>query len=148
MFIGACAGSTAGGVKVSRVVILVKSLRLNMKKLLHPNTVSKVHTDGDALSDSTVNLVFVYFGAYIIIFLLSLLVVSLDGLSFEATASGVLACLNNVGPGLGEVGPMGNYASLGIVSKLLLALDMIIGRLEIFPVLMLLIPSNWKRSRV
>ncbi len=148
MFVGACAGSTAGGVKVSRLVILAKSLRQNLKKLLHPNTVSKVHMDGDAVSDSTVNFVFVYFGAYIFIFFISLLVVSLDGLSFEATFSGVLACLNNVGPGLGEVGPMGNYASLGTLSKICLTLDMIIGRLEIFPVLMLLVPSNWKRSRV
>ncbi len=148
MFIGACAGSTAGGVKVSRLVILCKSLKQNLKKLLHPNTVSKVHMDGDAVPDVTVNFVFVYFGAYILIFLASLLAVSLDGLSFEATFSGVLACLNNVGPGLGEVGPMGNYASLGVFSKICLTLDMIIGRLEIFPVLMLLIPSNWKRSRV
>ena len=148
MFVGACAGSTAGGVKVSRLVILFKSLRQNMKKLLHPNTVSKVHMDGDPVPDSTVSFVFVYFGAYIFIFLLSMLVVSLDGLSFEATASGVLACLNNVGPGLGEVGPIGNYASLGVASKICLSLDMIIGRLEIFPVLMLLLPSNWRRSRV
>ncbi len=147
MFVGACAGSTAGGVKVSRLVILCKSLRQGMKKLLHPNTVSKVHADGDVVSDSTVSFVFLYFGAYIIIFLVSMLIVSLDGLSFEATFSGVLACLNNVGPGLGEVGPMGNYASLGVLSKICLSLDMIIGRLEIFPMLMLLIPSNWKRSR-
>ncbi len=148
MFIGASAGSTAGGVKVSRLVILAKSLRQNMKKLLHPNTVSKVHMDGDVVSDSTVNFVFIYFAAYVFILLISLLVVSWDGLSFEATVTGVLACLNNVGPGLGEVGPLGNYASLGIASKICLTLDMIIGRLEIFPVLMLLLRSNWKRSRI
>ncbi len=147
MFTGACAGSTAGGVKISRLVILFKSLRLSLKKLLHPNTVLKIHADGDPIPDSTLNFVYFYFGAYIFVLGFSLLLVSLDGMSFEGTFSGVLACLNNVGPGLAEVGPMSNYAFLSIPSKIVLTLDMLIGRLEIFPVLMLLMPANWRRAR-
>ncbi len=147
MFCGACAGSTAGGVKISRLVILFKSLKLSLKKLLHPNTVLKIHADGDAIPDSTLNFVYFYFGAYIFVLGFSLLLVSLDGLSFEGTFSAVLACLNNVGPGLAEVGPVSNYSFLSIPSKIVLTLDMLIGRLEIFPVLMLLLPANWKRAR-
>ncbi len=148
MFIGASAGSTSGGTKVSRVILAFKSIKLSMKKLLHPKTVSKVHMDNESVNENTIHFVFVFFGAYFFIAGISLFLVSLDHLSFEGAVSAVIACLNNVGPGFDTVGPNGSYMSLTVLSKLVLSLDMLIGRLEIFPVLMLLIPSNWKRMHV
>jgi len=148
MILGGCAGSTGGGVKVSRTVILFKCIRLSLRKLLHPNTVTKVHMDGDTVPDATLHFIYIYFGAYSFIMLLSMLLISLDHMSLEGTITSVLTCLNNVGPGFAEVGPMSTYASLTWFSKVVLTIDMLIGRLEIFPILMLLMPANWKRSRV
>ena len=148
MVLGGCAGSTGGGVKVSRTVILFKSIRLSMRKLLHPNTVTKVHMDGDTVSESTLHFIYIYFGAYAFILCFSILMVSFDRMGLEGTITSVLACLNNVGPGFAEVGPMSSYAELGWFTKIILTADMLIGRLEIFPILMLAMPANWKRSRV
>ncbi len=145
MFIGGCAGSTGGGSKVSRVLILFRSVKLSLRKLLHPNNVSKVHMDGEAVPENTVAFVHVFYGAYFVILGISVLLVSLDGFSLETTLSSVVACLNNVGPGFDSVGPMGNYHHLSALSKAVLSLDMLLGRLEIFPVLMLLLPENWRR---
>ena len=145
MFIGASAGSTAGGVKVSRCVLVFKSIRLSMKRLLHPRTVSKVRMDGEAVSENTLHFVYIFFGAYFFIVGISLFLLSFDRMDFESTVSAMMACLNNVGPGFGAVGPYGSYVHLSAFSKLVLCADMLLGRLEIFPMLLLVMPGNWKK---
>ncbi len=148
MIIGACAGSTGGGVKCSRVLILIKSLKREIRLLLHPNTVSTIRIDSEPVQNATVTSVFAFFGAYALISFASTLLISLDGFSFETNLTATIACINNIGPGLGSVGPMSNYGGFGDLSKLVLSADMLIGRLEIFPMLMLFMPSVWKRARV
>lgn len=147
MIVGACAGSTGGGVKCSRILIMAKSLRLSVRQMLHPNDVSCVRIDNEPVSQHTVSHVFAFLSAYSIIAVLSMLLVSADGFSFETNLSAVMACLNNIGPGLHIVGPTGNYSGFTDFVKILLSVDMLIGRLEIFPIVILLIPSNWKRAR-
>ncbi|MDD3335294.1 MAG: TrkH family potassium uptake protein [Eubacteriales bacterium] len=147
MIIGACASSTGGGMKCSRVLILLKSLRVENDKLLHPHMVKPVRMDGKPVGEDTLHGVYAFLMAYCVISLASVLLISLDELSFETNLSAVLACLNNIGPGLHLVGPMGNYSMFSDGSKLLLSLDMLIGRLEIFPIFMLLMPHIWKRAR-
>ncbi|MDD2648445.1 MAG: TrkH family potassium uptake protein [Eubacteriales bacterium] len=147
MIIGACAGSTGGGVKCSRILILVKSLKREIRLLLHPNTVSTIRIDGEPVQNATVTSVFAFFGAYALISFASTLLISLDGFSFETNLTAVIACINNIGPGLGSVGPMSNYGGFSDISKLVLSVNMLIGRLEIFPMLMLFMPSVWKRAR-
>lgn len=146
MIIGACAGSTGGGVKCSRIIMLFRSLRVEAERMLHPNMVRPVKMDGKSIPDETVRNVYCYFGIYCIIAILSTLLLSLDGFSFETTFSAMLTCLNNIGPGLDAVGPMNNFADLSVGSKLLLSLDMLIGRLEIFPILLLFAPGVWTRA--
>jgi len=148
MIIGASAGSTGGGVKCSRLIILFKSMKQELKKILHPNTVSSIRMDGEVVPSETVRLVYVFFGLYGVISLISILLVTLDGFSLETSVSAVMATINNIGPGLALVGPMGNYSQLSNSSKVVLTLDMLIGRLEIFPLLVLCFPSIWKRSRL
>lgn len=143
MFIGGCAGSTGGGIKVSRIVIVFKSLGREIKKLLHPNSVSPIKMDGQTLEDDVVKGVNVYFGFIMILLLLGTLIVSFDGLDFTSTFTGVVACLNNIGPGLEVVGPMGNFDSFSYFSKVILSLLMLVGRLEIYPILILFLPRTW-----
>lgn len=145
MFIGACAGSTGGGFKVSRVIILFKSLRNEMQRVVHPHSVKVLRIDGKTQSESLVRNVSMYFVVYVIILMASILVVSVDNFSFTTNATAVISCLNNIGPGLDVVGPTGNFGGFSWLSKLVLSADMIIGRLEIFPVLALFSPSMWKR---
>jgi len=146
MIVGACAGSTGGGLKVSRAILLFKSGKREMGRMLHPRAVSAVRINGKAVDNVLVNATLVYLVMYAIILAISCLVLSLDPLcDTETTLSAVLACLNNIGPGLGAVGPMANYGSLTILSKLVLTLNMLIGRLEIFPVLLLCTRGAWKR---
>jgi len=147
MIIGASAGSTGGGVKCSRIIILSRSLRVESERLLHPNLVRPVKMDGKPIPDSMLRSVYAYFGVYSMIAIISTLLLSLDGFSFETSVSAILACLNNIGPGFDVVGPVGNYADFSIGSKLLLSLNMLIGRLEIFPVLLLFFPRVWTRGR-
>jgi len=147
MIVGASAGSTGGGIKVSRVLILFKSLKQELKHVLHPNTVSVIRMDGEVVSQETVRSTYVFFGLYSLIALFSILFVSTDGFSLETSVSAVMACLNNIGPGLAVVGPMGNYAQLSDASKGVLSLNMLIGRLEIFPILVMCFPGVWKRAR-
>lgn len=147
MLVGASAGSTGGGIKCARILILLKSLRLQIRKMLHPNVVHLVRMDGETVEPETVNNALAFLVAYCAIAIGSILIVSFDGFSFETNLTSVFACLNNIGPGLGLVGPMGSYAGLSNLSKLVLTLDMLIGRLEIFPILILCVPSVWKRAR-
>ncbi len=147
MFIGACAGSTGGGLKVSRVIILFKSARLAIRKMIHPQSVKQMRISGKPISGEVARGVRVYIGIYSIIFALSLLLISVDNLDFTTNFTAVSAALNNVAPGLGDVGPSGNFAGYSAISKLVLSADMLIGRLEIFPVLLLFSPTTWRKAR-
>ncbi len=144
--IGACAGSTGGGFKVSRVLILYKSIKNELYTLVHPRAVKKVHVDGKILSSSLIHSVGIYLAIYVIIFGISCILLSLDGyLNFESVFTSVAANLNNVGPGFNLVGPMDGYAKLSYFSKIVLIFDMLIGRLELIPVLILFTPRTWKK---
>ena len=145
MFCGACAGSTGGGAKLIRIMTMFKSAHRSIYKIMHPNAVKMVHLDGEVMDDDTVNAVGAYMLLYFVIIAVVTLAVSLDGLSFESNFTAVVSCMNNIGPGLGAVGPTMNYACFSGVSKLLLSLTMLIGRLEIYPVMVLFVPSVWKK---
>lgn len=145
MFIGSCAGSTAGGLKVGRLVIMIKAVFADMKKMLHPNAVTTVRYEGKVLSERDLRGTYQYVSVYVCIYVLSCLLLSLEGVDLVTTVTAVITCHNNVGPGLGLVGPSGNYSIFSEPAKLLLALNMLLGRLEIFPVLLLFSPSIWKR---
>ena len=146
MIMGACAGSTGGGFKVSRIVILCRYASNELKRLIHPRTVNVVQVDGKQISRETVHGVLVYTLFYIFIAMASMLLISLDNFDGSTTVSSVLATLNNIGPGLGAVGPAASFAGLSDLSKAVLCLDMLAGRLEIFPLLVLLLPSTWAKK--
>ena len=146
MLIGGCAGSTASGIKVVRAVTLCKSAAREIKRIIHPRAVSVVHINGEPVQEKDLTGVLHYFFIYVLIIILATLLVSLDNLGFETTFTGVFAMITNVGPGFGLAGPAGNYAGFSALSKLVLSATMLVGRLEIFPILMLIIPSTWKRA--
>jgi len=141
MCVGACAGSTGGGFKVSRIIILAKSAKRELKRLAHPRSVSVITMDGKRVSDEVVTGTNVFFFIYVVIFVVSLLIVSTDKQDMVTNISGVIATLNNIGPGLGKVGPTGNFSVFSWYSKVVFILDMLLGRLEIFPFLMLFVPT-------
>ncbi len=147
MFVGGCAGSTGGGIKVSRFIILFKSYLLELKQLILPTRVKRIWLEGKAVSDQTVHSVLVFFQVYLILTFLAVLVLTRDGGDIVTNFTASLACISNVGPGLGAVGPTANYAYFSDLSKLVLSLEMLLGRLEIFPVLFLFAPSVWRRKR-
>ena len=144
MCVGACAGSTGGGLKVSRVIILLKSARREFRRISHPRSVKIITFDGNRVSDDTIRNTFAYFFIYVMIFAASVLVVALDNFDFTTTVTSVIATLNNIGPGLNMVGATGNFSEFGFLSKLVLIADMLLGRLEIFPLLFLFAPSKQK----
>ena len=144
MIMGACAGSTGGGFKCVRVLLLFKNLKRSIKKLLHPQSVETVRMDGEPVRESIVENTNTYLIAYAFIAVASFLIISLDGFSVETNISAMLSCLNNIGPGFDAVGPMGNFAGYSVISKLILILDMLAGRLEIFPILVLFSKRTWK----
>lgn len=145
MFVGACAGSTGGGIKVSRFIIAYKAIRNELEKFIHPRSVNAVKVDGKAVEKETERSVFIYFLAFALIFIFSLLVISLDNFDFTSSFTAVAATINNIGPGLGKVGPMGGFAEFSWFSKLVFIFDMLIGRLEIYPMLMLIWIPAWKK---
>lgn len=145
MFIGACAGSTGGGIKVCRFVILCKSIRQEIRKILHPNVVTMVKINGKKVSNDTMRGINTFFAAYIFILVMSVLIVSVDNFDFATSFSGVLTTINNVGPGISKVGPAENFHMFSPLSKLAFCFDMLVGRLEIFPYLLLLSPDLWRR---
>ncbi len=147
MFIGACAGSTGGGLKVSRVLLLLKSIGRTIGDALHPRRVHTVHMDGRVVEEKISNTVNAYFAVYFMIVLLSFVLISLDGYSIGTNISAVVACFNNIGPGFELVGATGNYGHFSIFSKLILTANMLLGRLEIFPILVLFSPDTWSRKR-
>ena len=148
MFIGACAGSTGGGIKVARIVMLAKSAWSDMRKMLHPNAVSTTRFEGKALSDAQVRSVHVFLTVYLLVFTVSFLLLSLEQFDIVTTFTALTACINNIGPGLEMVGPTGNFSQFSWASKLLLSFNMLVGRLEIFPMLLLFAPSIWRRGRI
>ncbi len=145
MVIGACAGSTGGGIKVCRFVILGKSIRQEVRKILHPNMVAMVKMNGKKVSPDTMRGINIYFTAYIFIMILSVLIVSIDNFDFATSFSGVLTTINNVGPGISKIGPVDNFHMFSALSKIVFSFDMLVGRLEIFPYLILLSPDLWRR---
>lgn len=145
MFIGACAGSTGGGIKVSRIIIMFKSIIRETRQIAHPRSTHKITLNGKVLDSQTLRATNVYFGAYFIIFTLSVLIVTIDNFDLVTNFTAVASALNNIGPGLAKVGPIESFAIYSPVSTFVLTLDMLIGRLEIFP--MLLLFSSYERKR-
>ncbi len=143
MFIGGCSGSTAGGIKLSRVIILFKKFRFTLKKLLHPNSVSVIKFEGEQIEDKVLGEISNYIALYFICFISILLLISFNGFDFETTISSVAACFNNVGPAFGLAGPASSYADFSGFSKFILSIAMLMGRLEIYPLLLALIPSTY-----
>ena len=144
-FIGACAGSTGGGVKISRILILFKGLAREIGNSIHPKRVKKVTVGKKEVESETVRSVFVFFACLFALFGASLLLISLDGKDFLTNFSAVATTLGNVGPGFSEVGPTKNFADFSALSKLVLSFDMLAGRLELFPMLVLFSPATWKK---
>lgn len=147
MFSGACAGSTAGGIKVSRTVMLFKAVGKEIRKMLHPRSVSKIHFEGKALDNDTISSVIIYFVIYMICLLSIFLLISYEPFGFESNFSAVVACFNNIGPGFAAVGPAANYAAYSDVSKVLLSIAMLLGRLEIFPLIIAFSPNIWIKQK-
>ena len=145
MLIGASAGSTGGGIKVSRIVILAKSVKKELKQYLHPHSISKIKMDGKPVEHEVVRSINVFLIAYLLIYAVSMLIVSLDNFDFTTTFTSVAATINNIGPGLDLVGPAANFGILSVPSKLVLIFDMLAGRLEIFPLLLLFVPDTWEK---
>ncbi len=146
MFIGACAGSTGGGIKVSRLIILIKSGLRDIKKAINPRSIETVKVDRRTVEEPVVKSVSVFFATYILIAAASMFVVAIDGRDFTTTSTAVIACIGNIGPGLGAVGPYGNFADFSVLSKLVLCFDMLAGRLELIPMLMIFSPYAWSRK--
>lgn len=145
-FIGASAGSTGGGFKISRIILLFKEVRKEFSLLVHPRNVKLVKMDGKAVNHDIMRTTSMYLVLYIGVFAISFLLVSIDNMDFTTSFTAVAANLNNTGPGLGAVGPVGNYADFSILSKIVFIFDMLAGRLEIYPLLLLFAPSAWKKS--
>ena len=146
MVVGACAGSTGGGMKVSRIIIMFKSVWKEIKRMLKPKSVSIVKVNGKKVEESTLNGVYMYVVAYVLFFIVSVLLISLNNFDFATTFSSVLTTINNIGPGIAAVGPVENFSAFSDFSKIIFCLDMLVGRLEIFPFLVLFSPDLWKRK--
>ena len=145
MFVGACAGSTGGGIKVSRILIMLKTVKKEFVQLLHPKSIKKIQLDGKAVEHEVVRSTNVFLIAYLLICICSSLLASLDNNDRVTTFTAVAATLNNIGPGLGEAGPLGNFSGFSNFSKLVMTFDMLAGRLELFPLLLLFMRSTWKK---
>lgn len=146
MFVGACAGSTGGGIKVYRFVVYAKTVKKQLSTLIHPRSVKVLKMDGKPIGHEVIRIINVYFATYIFVFTASLLVILIDGFDLTTSFTAVSATLNNIGPGLGEVGPMYSFANFSPLSKIVLSFDMLAGRLEIFPLLIFFSPSAWHRK--
>ena len=145
MFVGACAGSTGGGIKVSRLMIFFKTVGREISAILHPKQVKKSTVDGKAVEDSVVRSVCAYMAAYVLVFVAALLLISVDGKDLVTSFTAVTATFNNIGVGLSEIGPAGSWAGFSVFSKIVLSITMLIGRLELFPMLLLFSPRTWRK---
>ena len=146
MFCGACAGSTGGGIKCSRVLVLLRSIRREVHRVVHPRSVEVVKLDGKVVDEGTLRSISIFAGSYLLIILATTLILSLDDFSFAVSFSSALTCISNVGPGLELVGPTGNFSTFSHLSKAVMSLCMIIGRLEIFPILVLFSRQAWRHT--
>ena len=146
MFCGACAGSTGGGIKVSRILIMFKTIGQEIKTLIHPRSVHTIKMDDKAVDKGVVRGVGAFLMTYAVIFCVSLLLITLDGKDLITNFTAVTATINNIGPGLMEVGPTGNFAGFSAFSKCIFIFDMLAGRLELYPILLLLTPSVWRKN--
>ncbi len=146
MVVGACAGSTGGGMKVSRVMILARTITKETRQILHPKSVNVVKLDGKRLTDEETHGVYVFTICYVVILCVSVLLISVDNFDFTTNFTAVLTMLSNVGPGLAKAGPVENFSAFSCFSKIVLSLDMLIGRLEILPMMMLLAPVTWRKK--
>ena len=144
MFVGACAGSTAGGVKVSRILIHIKNLRRDLGRVIHPKHVSVITMDGERVDESVITSCHSFLVAYILVLIASALIVGWDNLGFEESLTASMTCIGNVGPAMGLLGPTANFSILSHLSKIVLALEMLMGRLELLPILVLLNPDTWR----
>jgi trk system potassium uptake protein TrkH len=147
MFIGASAGSTGGGMKVSRFMIMFKTMKREAVKILHPQAVRLIKLDNIPVDEKVIRGTGIFMVIFFGITAISILLISLNGYSMETSATAVIACINNIGPGLGMVGATGNYSEFTMFSKIVLCLNMFIGRLEVYPVLLLLSPAIWRKRR-
>ena len=146
MMVGACAGSTGGGLKVSRAVMLVKMVHKEVRHLLHPRSVNTVKFEGKVVDGATLKSVSSYFAVYMLGLLSTFLLLSMDAFDMETNLSAAFSCFNNIGPGFAAVGPAASYAGYNIFSKIVLSLAMLLGRLEIFPILLTLFPGTWAKK--
>ena len=146
MFIGGCAGSTAGGFKVSRVVMLFKSIKRELQKLLHPRAVSTIRLDGKRVDEKTISSLGVYLAIYALFFCTVVFLLGFDAFDLETNISAAASCINNIGPAFGVAGPASSYAMFTPFSKIILSLTMLLGRLEIFPLILTLSPSTWVKK--
>jgi trk system potassium uptake protein TrkH len=142
MLVGSCASSTGGGIKVVRIIIMFKSMRISLKKITHPNIVKSVSLDNHSINNATVNNVLIFLLLYITIGIIATIIISFENLDFTTTISSVIASIGNIGPGLELVGPVGNYSIFSSFSKMILSLCMLIGRLEILPIIFLFAPKK------
>lgn len=147
MIIGACAGSTGGGFKVSRILILTKTIKKELSMMMHPREVKKIRLDGHVVKEDVIRSANVFTIIYFVLFFISVLLVSIDNLDFTTNFTAVAATLNNIGPGLGSVGPTCNFSCYSIFSKIILMFNMLAGRLELFPLILLIMPGTWKRHK-
>ena len=146
MFSGACAGSTGGGLKVARVIMLIKSAVREIKRAINPKSVISVKIDSHPVDEVLLSSTGAYFIVYMLLLTISAMLISLDeNLSFVETLTSVITCMNNVGPGLERVGTVGNFAYLSDLSKWVLSFDMLAGRLELYPIIILFLPSFWRK---
>ena len=145
MFCGACAGSTGGGLKTSRVAMIFKNIACEIRQMLHPRTVTRVQMDGKRVDETGMKAVNTFFACFMVVLVLDTFLVSLDGHDTATNFTAVLSCLSNIGPGISLVGPTGNFNIFSYASKIVLTFAMLIGRLEIYPILILFAPSTWKR---
>lgn len=145
MVLGACAGSTGGGLKCGRALLILKNLKRNVRRIINPQKVEVVRNNGQMVNEKVLDNINTYLAAYVMIIVISFILISLDGLSVTTNISAVVSCFNNIGPGLDAVGPTCNYSVYSNFSKIILLIDMLAGRLEIFPVLILASRSTWRR---
>lgn len=146
MFIGGCAGSTAGGFKISRIVMLFKTIKRELQKLLHPRAIATIRLDGKRVDEKTISSLGSYLAIYILFFCVVVFLLGFDGFDLETNISVAASCVNNIGPGFGSAGPMDGYAMFSPFSKVMLSLTMLLGRLEIFPLILTFSPSTWVKK--
>ena len=146
MLTGCCAGSTGGGIKTVRIVLLFKAIKREITKIIHPRMVNSVKLDGKVVDDETISQVGLFIFAYVVLIVIAVIIVSIDGMDLETTITSVFATIGNIGPGFKVVGPMGNFSSFSPLSKIVFSFCMLAGRLEIYPMLIMLRPSRWKNS--